>query len=335
MRAIVHDHYGPPSSLVLRELAEPRPAAGEVLVRVRAIGVNAADWHVVRADPWVARLALGLRRPRLQLLGQDVAGVVEAVGPDASRFQAGDAVFGNLFGTGRSGFAELVAVPEAALLPRPERVSWEEAAATPLAAITAHRALFESGGLRAGQRVLVNGAAGGVGTFAVQLARHAGAHVTAVCSARNAEQAARLGAQRVLDYAREDFTTEGERYDVILGVNGYHPLAAYRRALAPCGTYVMVGGTGKQMAEGVLLAPLRSRGDRRLTRVDTAPAAGSRAARERGVARNREALAAVAALLDAGELVAVVEATYPLERAGAAIEHVEAGHARGKIVVVP
>ena len=258
MKAIVFERYGPPEVLQLREIPTPSPGAHEVLLRIRAASVNAADWHIMRADPVFARLAVGLLRPRFGVLGTDVAGSVEAVGAAVTKFAPGDGAFGNLFACGLGGFAEYAAVREDALLPKPASSSFEQAAATPLAAVTALQALRTVGKVEPGTAVLVNGAAGGVGTFAVQIAKALGADVTAVASSRNLDQARALGADRVIDYTLGDFVPR-ERYDVIVAVNGYHPLSVYGRALKPGGRYVMVGGTPRQWVEAVLLGLLRPR----------------------------------------------------------------------------
>jgi NADPH:quinone reductase-like Zn-dependent oxidoreductase len=240
MRAVVYERYGSPDVLELREVETPSIGEREVLVRIRAASLNAGDAHLLRATWLAVRLYQGLVRPKRRVLGHDVSGVVEAVGSEVTRFRPGDEVFGASPDAGT--FAELVRVPEETLAPKPSRLTHEQAAAVPTAALTALQGLRDKGHLQAGQDVLVNGASGGVGTFAVQIARALGARVTAVCSARKAEAVRSLGAERVLDYAREDFTRREERYDVVLDLVGDRPLAACRGVLTPDGTYVAVSG---------------------------------------------------------------------------------------------
>jgi NADPH:quinone reductase-like Zn-dependent oxidoreductase len=319
MKAIVIDHYGPPQDLRLAEFPTPEPRPGEVLVRVRASSVNAADWHLMRADPFLIRLMFGLRRPRFRILGADVAGEVLAVGPGVTQFKPGDAVFGCLSGGAWGAFAEYVCAPAAALALKPGRCSFEQAAASPLAGMTALQALQSSGGLRPGQTALINGASGGVGTFAVQIAKAMGAEVTAVCSTRNLELARSIGADHAIDYSQADFTQQAGRYDFILGANGYHPIAAYRRALTPTGRYVMAGGAGRQMTEAMLLGPWLSRGGRRMGQVMMKPSAAG--------------LETLRRMLESGQVVPVIDRSYPLAQVPAAIAYLEEGHARGKVVI--
>jgi NADPH:quinone reductase-like Zn-dependent oxidoreductase len=320
MKAIYFDHYGPPEVLSLREVPRPVPQAGEVLIKVRASSVNAADWHIMRADPFPARLMFGLFKPRFHFLGLDVAGVVEAVGPGVSEFKAGDEVFGCLSFPALGAFAEYVCVREDLLALKPSKMDFDEAAAVPLAGGTALRALVDHGRVKAGMKVLINGAAGGVGTFAVQIARALGAEVTAVCSERNLDQARSLGATHVIDYAREDFTQADKRYDMILAANGYHPLPAYKRSLAPSGIYAMTGGKGRQMAEALLFGKLLAMGSgKTLGTVDYKP-------------RKSDVLS-LKGLIEAGKLVSAIDRRFSLEQVPAAIAYLEEGHARGKVVI--
>jgi NADPH:quinone reductase-like Zn-dependent oxidoreductase len=320
MKAIIFDHYGPPEGLTLQEVPAPEPQANEALVSVRAAALNAADWHVLRADPFLVRLMCGVFRPRRRRLGADVAGVVRAVGAGVTRFKAGDEVFGCLPLDAWGSYAEQVCAAQDVLALKPARASFDEAAAVPLAGLTALQALRKIGQLQAGHKVLINGASGGVGTFAVQIAKALGAEVTAVCSSRNAEAARAMGADHVLDYATVDFTRQPQRYDVIVAANGYHPLAAYKRALAPHGRYAMVGGAGKQMAEAIFFGPwLSKRGGRRLGRVDMKP--------------NQADMQFLADLLAAGKLKPVIDRRYGLEQVPEAIRYLEEGHARGKVVI--
>jgi NADPH:quinone reductase-like Zn-dependent oxidoreductase len=320
MKAIYFDHYGPPEVLSLREVPKPVPQAGEVLIKVRASSVNAADWHIMRADPFPARLMFGLFKPKFHFLGLDLAGVVEAVGSGVSEFKVGDEAFGCLSFPALGAFAEYVCVREDLLALKPVNMDFEEAAAVPLAGGTALRALVDYGKVKAGMKVLINGAAGGVGTFAVQIAKAQGAEVTAVCSERNLEQARALGATHVIDYAKEDFTRSDKRYDMILAANGYHPLSAYKRALAPGGVYGMTGGKGRQMAEALFFGKLLAIGSgKTLGTVDYKP-------------RKSDVLY-LKGLIEAGKLVSAIDKRFSLEQVPAAIAYLEEGHARGKVVI--
>lgn len=323
MRAIVQDAFGGPEVLELREVPVPVPGDDEVLVRVRASSVNAADWHLMRGKPYFMRLmGFGLRRPRFRARGADVAGVVEAVGPKVTTLRVGDEVYGQ--GALRAGtFAELAVVKETSLAAKPASATFEEAGAVPLAGLTALQGVRDSGGVKAGQRILINGASGGVGTFAVQIARALGAEVTAVCSTRNVELVHELGADRVVDYTREDFTRTGEQYDVVFDLVANRSLRDLRRALTPRGTLVLSGGGG-----GKVLGPLPLIVRGALTNL---------VVRQRvtnlGTAVNTADLAYLAGLIDEGAVRPVVERVYPLAETAAAIRHLEEEHARGKIVV--
>jgi NADPH:quinone reductase-like Zn-dependent oxidoreductase len=329
MKAITQQRYGGPEMLSFVDVDRPEPAAGEVLVRVRAAAVNAADWHIMRGDPYLARLAapaiFGRTGPKQPIRGRDVAGVVEALGTGVDGFAVGDEVYGDL-GDTDGAFAEFVAAPAARFAAKPASLTFEEAAAVPLAGGTALAAL-RAGGVLAGQRVLINGASGGVGTFAVQIAAAWGAEVTAVCSARNVEQVKALGAHRVLDYGRTDFTREPVRQHVVLDVVGNRSLRDLRRALTPDGTAVLAGGGvsgGRPSVVGPMGLLIRAGLlDRfvahRLLVFTGAPDPGL--------------LAELRDLIDAGCVTPVVERTYPLAAATDAVRHLETEHARGKIVV--
>ncbi|MBL8095756.1 MAG: NAD(P)-dependent alcohol dehydrogenase [Anaerolineales bacterium] len=320
MKAMLRHTYGSPDVLGMAHIDTPTPRADEVLIQVRAASVNAADWRMLRADPFLARLDVGLLTPRNKILGFDVAGRVDAVGEAVSRFKPGDAVFGNLFELRGGAFAEYVAAPERLLVHKPSNLSFEQAAAVPMAGVTALRGLRRYGQLEPGRRVLINGASGGVGTFAVQLAKAFGAEVTAVVSRRNIDQARALGADQVVDYTSTDFTQSGERYDLILAVNGYQPIAAYQRALRPGGHYVMAGGSSAQLLQALLLGPWLSRkGDTTIAVLETKP--------------GRDDLEFLKERLEAGTVVPVVDRTYSLCQLPDAIRYLEAGHARGKVVV--
>jgi len=320
MKAIVYTEYGSPDVLKLKEVEKPVPADDDVLVKVHAVSVNAYDWRLLRGKPFIARMSAGLRKPRNTILGEDIAGRVEAVGKNVTRFKPGDEVYGDIAASGSGGFAEYACTREDLLAPKPATLTFEEAAAVPMAALTALQGLRDKGRIRAGQQVLINGAAGGVGTFAVQLARSFGAEVTAVCGAGNLDTARALGAGHVIDYAREDFTTHGPRYDLILGVNGYHPLADYKRALKPGGTYVMIGGSNRQIFQSLFLGPWMSIGaNRKLTIMNGRP--------------NREDLFFLNGLIEAGKVKPVIDRRYSLPEVADAIRYLEEGHARGKVVI--
>src|SRR5215212_3158500 len=243
MKAIVNTTYGSPDVLQFKDVEKPSPTDDEVLIKVLAASVNAADLHFLRADPFLIRFMSGLLKPKTTILGADIAGRVEAVGKNVTQFKPGDEVFGDISGCGWGGFAEYVCAGEDALVLKPANITFEQAAAVPMAAVTALQGLRSKGQIQLGQKVLVNGASGGVGTFAVQIAKSFGAEVTAVCSTRNLDLVRSIGADHVIDYTKEDFTRNGQRYDLILAANGYQPISAYKRALSPAGIYVTTGGS--------------------------------------------------------------------------------------------
>jgi NADPH:quinone reductase-like Zn-dependent oxidoreductase len=321
MQAVVHTKYGSPDMLELREVAKPTPGNGEVLVKVRATAVNAYDWHIMRADPFLVRVGgMGLFRPKSTQLGADIAGEVEAVGQNVRLFRPGDAVFGDLAGSGGGGFAEYAAAPEKALAMKPANLSFAQAAALPMAAVTALQALRDAGQMAPGKQVLINGASGGVGTFAVQIARLLGGEVTAVCSTAKMEQARSLGADHVIDYTQEDFTRNGRQYDLILAVNGNRPLSAYKRALAPGGVYIMVGGSNSQIFQALLLGSLYSRMSGKKMMAMLAKS-------------SQQDLTLIKEWVEAGKVMPVMDRCFPLSRVAEALHYVEAGHAKGKVVV--
>jgi len=321
MKAIVYNQYGPPEVLQLIEMEKPIPKDDQVLVKVYAASVNAAEWHLLTADIFLVRLMTGgLLKPKNTRLGSDVAGRVEAVGGNVTQFRPGDGVFGDIASSSSGSFAEYVAVSEMALALKPANLSFEQAAAAPLAGITALQGLRDQGHIQSGQKVLINGASGGVGTFAVQIAKVFGAEVTAVTSTGKLDQALSLGADHVIDYTKDDFTQNGQQYDLILAVNGYHPLSAYQRALAPQGIYVMAGGTPAQIFQALLLGPLKSKsGGKKITSL-TAHA-------------NQKDLVILKELLEGGKIVPAIDRTYPLSETAEALRYLGAGHARGKIVI--
>ena len=321
MKAIVTERYGTPDVLKLAEAAKPVPGENEVLVKVRAASLNAFDWHMLLPDPSMVRLmGGGLLKPKNRILGTDMAGRVEAAGANANQFKPGDEVFGDLARWGCGACAEYVCAPEKALAPKPKNMTFEQAAAAPMAALTALQGLRDKAPIRKGQKVLVNGASGGVGTFAVQLAKFFGAEVTAVCSSGNVDMARSLGADHVIDYTKEDFTKSGKPYDLILGANGFHPLSDYKRALAPGGSYVMTGGTMRQIFQAMLLAPWYSiSGGKKMGGI-TAHA-------------NQKDLVFIKELMEAGKVVPMIDRVYPLAEVPDALRYLLAGHARGKVVI--
>jgi NADPH:quinone reductase-like Zn-dependent oxidoreductase len=321
MKAIVYTKYGASDVLHLEEVKKPAFNEDQVLVKVYAASINASDWHLLTADPFPMRLiGNGFFKPKNTILGIDIAGCVEAVGSKVTQFRPGDAVFGDIFGLGSGSFAEYVSVPESALALKPSNISFEEAASAPVAAVTALQGLRDQGHIQPGQKVLINGASGGVGTFAVQIAKAFGAEVTAVCSPRNLEMAHSIGADHVIDYTTEDFTQNGRQYDLILAVNGYHPLSAYKRALSPRGIYVFVGGLPAQIFQSMLLGPLMSKSDgRKMTSIMKKA--------------NQKDLLFIKELLEAGKIKPVIDQCYPLSKTAEAFRYFEKGHARGKVVI--
>ena len=317
MKAIIYTKYGTPDVLQLKEIERPAPKEDEVLIKVRAASVNAADWHLLTADIFLVRLMTGLFKPKNQTPGLDVAGRVEAVGKNVSRFKPGDEVFGDI---GHGSFAEYAIGNENQLALKPSNLSFDEAAAVPVAGLTALQGLRDIGKIQAGQKVLINGAAGGVGTFAVQVAKAFGAEVSAVCSTRNLEQARRLGADHVIDYTQEDFTKSGKQYDLIFAANGYHSLAEYKQALTSKGMYVMAGGKSKQIFEVLLLGSwLSENNGRRL---------GSISAHV-----NLQDLLTLKEMLEAGKMAPVIDKRFPLSEVPEAMRYLGTGHARGKVVI--
>ena len=322
MQAIVHTRYGSPAVLQFTAVEQPLPQDGEVLVKVHAASVNATDWHAMRGKP-IRTWRGGLRKPKNRRLGSDLAGRVEAVGSNVTQFQVGD----DVFGIGRGAFAEYACAAEDLLAPKPADLSDEAAAAVPIAAVTALQALRDQGQIRPGQRVLIQGASGGVGSFAVQIAKAFGAEVTAVCSTRNVDQARSLGADHVIDYMQEDFTKERGRkrqqYDLILAVSGYHPIFAYRRALRPQGRYVLVGASThvfRALFQALLLGPVMSRlGSKQMGGFVANP--------------TQQDLVVIKELLETGTVVPVIDRQYPFSEMAEAMRYQEAGHARGKVVI--
>jgi NADPH:quinone reductase-like Zn-dependent oxidoreductase len=321
VKAIVFRRYGGPEALRLEELAAPAPAQGEARVEVRAASLNPLDWRMLRGEPYVMRPGTGWLKPKRIHLGADVAGVVDAVGPGVSGLQPGDAVFGAAERLGS--LAEQVCVPVAALVPKPQALSFEEAAAFPVAGLTAVQGLKDAGGVRPGSRVLINGASGGVGTFAIQVAKAQGARVTAVCSARNAELVRSLGADEVIDYAATDFTRAAGAYDLLFDAVGDRPLGELRRAVKPDGAYVLIG-----VPSGRWIAPLWP-----LARVSLAAPFAKQKLVFCMSRANQEDLLALKSLVESGKVKPVIDRTCTLEEVPEALRYLESHRARGKVVV--
>ena len=321
MKAIVYTRYGPPEkALQLTEIEKPTPKENQVLVKVHAVSANALEWRGFTMPALSLLIRLmggGLFKPKDQKVGVDVAGTVEAVGSSVTEFKPGDEVFG----VAPAAFAEYVCNGENKFALKPANVSFEAAAAVPVAALTALQGLRDKGQIQPGQKVLIDGASGGVGTFAVQIAKSYGAEVTAVCSTRNLDMARSIGADHVIDYTKEDFTKNGLRYDLILAVNGNHPILNYRRALSPHGICVVAGGPLTQIFGAIVLGPLISR-------------LGSKKHFFMGIATSgKKDLLVLKELLEAGKVVSVIDKCYPLSKTAEAIRYLIEEHARGKVVI--
>ncbi|MGA2491122.1 MAG: NAD(P)-dependent alcohol dehydrogenase [Anaerolineales bacterium] len=322
MKAMVYTKYGPPDVLQLKEVEKPAPKDDELLIRVHAASVNARDWHLLTADVFLVRMmgGGGLLKPKNPILGVDMAGQVEAVGSNVKQFRPGDEVFGYLSRYGGRTFAEYVCAGENEIAMKPANLSFEQAAAVPLAAITALQGLRDKGNIRTGQKVLIQGASGGVGMFAVQIAKSLGAEVTGVCSTRNLEMVRSIGADHVIDYKKENFTRNGQRYDLILAVNGYHPISDYLRALNPDGIYVVAGGSLVQIFQAMSLG-------RRISMT------GSQKIYVISLVQSQKDLVFMKELLEAGKVVPVIDGCYPLNKTVEAFRYFEKVHAKGKVVI--
>lgn len=320
MKAIVYHDYGSPDVLQLQEIEKPVAADNEVLIKVRAASVNPLDWHFMRGTPYIVRIVMtGLSKPKNPRLGVDVAGQVEAVGSTVTHLKPGDEVFG----TCRGAFAEYVSTPASNLVIKPNNVTFEQAAAVPIAAFTALQGLRDKGKIQPGQKILVNGASGGIGTFAVQIAKSFGAEVTGVCSTRNADMVRSIGADRVIDYTQEDFTKSEQRYDLIFDAVGNHSLSARRRVLSPKGICVMAGGPSGRWQMGLantIKALVWSQfSNRKLTGL---------------LAKStKEDLTILQNLMETGKVTPVIDRHYSLSEVPEAIRYLEEGHARGKVVI--
>jgi NADPH:quinone reductase-like Zn-dependent oxidoreductase len=320
MKAIVYTKYGPPDVLELKEVEKPTPKDNEVLVKIYATTVTPGDAIVVKGEPFPVRFWSGLLEPKHKIPGKEMAGRVEAVGRDVTQFQPGDEVFGDLTVCGLGAFAEYVSVPEKAIALKPANLTFEEAAAVPESAVVALQGLRDKGKIHSGQKVLINGTSGGVGSFAVQIAKSFGAEVTAVCSTRNLDMARSLGADHVIDYTKEDFTQNGKHYDLIVAANGYHPISDYRRALSPDGIYVATGGSMAQTFEAMLQGPIISmRGSKKMGNMLVKP--------------NKNDLVFMKDLIETGKVVPTIDRRYPLSEFADAFRYLEEGHAQGKVVI--
>ena len=315
MKAIVYTQYGSPDVLQLKEVEKPMPKDNQMLVKVYAASANPADWHLMRAEPFLARLENGLLKPKNTKLGADVAGRVEGVGRNVTQFQAGDEVFGSMPLNELGTFAEYLCALEDALALKPARLTFEQAAAVPLAAFTALQGLRDKGQIQPGQKVLINGASGGVGTFAVQIAKSYGTEVTGVCSTRNLDLVRSIGADHVIDYTQEDFTRNGQRYDLIFDAVGNRSISDYQRALSPNGICSVAGFTSLSRLFQVMFL-----GGKKIGLMQTAKA-------------NKKDLVIIQELLEAGKVVPVIDRSYSLSEVPEAIRYLETGHARGKVVI--
>ncbi len=320
MKAIVYSNYGSPDVLKCEEIEKPTAGDDEVLIKVRAASVNPLDWRLMKGKPYSLRMLFGLRKPRIARPGRDVAGQVEAVGRNATQFKPGDEVFGMCKGA----FAEYACTSESALVTKPDNVTFEQAASAPVAAFTALQAFRDKGQIQPGQKVLINGAAGGVGTFAVQIAKWFGADVTGVCSTRNVDMVRSIGADRVIDYTQEDFTKSGQRYDLFFDCVGNHSLSACRRLLNPKGIYIIVGGPDSRWMIGLLARPIKA-------------LVLSRFVSQKFImfiARSsKEDLTIMRDLMATGKVTPVIDRRYRLSEVPEAIRYLEEGHARGKVVI--
>jgi len=322
MKAIICTKYGSPDVLQLQDVAKPVPQDDEVLIKIQAASINARDWRFMRARPFFIRLRPGgWRRPKNKILGGDVAGQIEATGSKVKQFKPGDEVFGYLpSATGRGTFAEYVCASENAITLKPANLSFEQAAAVPVAALTALQGLRDKGNIQPGQKVLIQGASGGVGTFAVQIAKVFGVEVTAVCSTRNLDLVRSLGADQVIDYTQEDFTRNGQRYDLILAVNGYHPISDYLRALSPEGTYVVAGGSMLQLFQAALQGRRTSKTGNKKTSIVS-------------LVQDHKNLIFMKELLESGQVVPVIDGCYSLSQTAEAFWYFEKEHTKGKVVI--
>ena len=323
MKAIVYEKYGPPEVLQLKDVEKPVPADDEVLIKIHAVSANAFDWHYMRPTPFAVRFDAGLRRPKRQILGIDIAGQVEAIGSNVTEFKVGDEVFGEISLFGFGGFAEYVTAPEKAIVLKPANISFVEAAAVPTAALTALQGLRDHGKIQPGQTVLVNGASGGVGTFAVQIAKAFDTEVTGVCGTRNLDMIRSIGADHVIDYTQEDFSRTGQQYDLIFDAVGNRPTSDFKRALKPNGTCVVAGFStiGHMVFQVILLGSWASR------------RSGKKIGTMGSAKPNKADLIFLKEWLEADKITPVIDRTYPLSETAEAIRYLEEGHANAKVVI--
>jgi NADPH:quinone reductase-like Zn-dependent oxidoreductase len=319
MKAMVYTEFGPPEVLQLREVEKPSPGDNEVLINVHASSVTYGDLSAVKGEPFMIRFSLGFRRPKYQILGKDVAGRVEEVGKSVNGFAPGDEVFGDLSQCYWGAYAEYVTASESALVKKPHNMSFEQAAAVPESAVVALQGLRDIGKVRPGQKVLVNGASGGIGTFAIQIAKSFGAEVTGVCSTRNCDLVRSIGADHTVDYMQEDFTQSGGRYDLIIATAGYRSLFDYKRALKPGGRYVATGGSMAQVFQPMLLGPWLSFGGVKMNSLAMKPKV--------------QDLTFVKELIERGEVRSVIDRTFPLDKLADAMNYYAQGHSQGKVVI--
>lgn len=321
-KAMIYTEYGSPSDVLrLVEVEKPTPSDDEVLVKVHAASINYSDWSFVRGKPFMVRLmGSGLFKPEYTILGADIAGRVEAVGANSNQFKPGDGVFGDLSECDWGGFAEYVCAPESLVVSKPANLTFEEAAAVPQAAVVALQSLCDEGQIQPGQQVLVNGASGGIGSFAVQIAKSYGAEVTGVCSTRNLDLVRSIGADNVIDYTQEDFAQGEQRYDLIIGAAGYRSIFDYKRALNPTGIYVMTGGSMAQVFQAMMLGPMISEKEgRTLTNLAAKP--------------SQKDLVYIKELIEAGKVEPVIDRRYSLDETPEALRYYGDGHARGKVII--
>lgn len=321
MQAMVYTQYGLPADVLrLKEVEKPTPGDNEVLIKVHASSVNSAELHLIKADPFLVRLSTGLLKPVKTIPGADVAGRVEAVGKDVKQFKAGDEVFGDLSGDGWGAFAEYVCANENVLLLKPSNMTFEQVAALPVAGVTALQGLRNKGQIKSGQKVLINGASGGVGMYAVQIAKAFDTEVTAVCSTKKMDMLRSIGADHVIDYTQEDVTRSGQQYDLILDAAGYRSFSEYKRILSPRGIYVFAGGTTSDLFRTMILGALKSKSEgQTFVSLMAAP--------------NLSDLDFMKDLLEKGKIIPVIDKCYPLSEAATALQYVEERHVQGKVVI--
>ncbi|MFC7686606.1 NAD(P)-dependent alcohol dehydrogenase [Ureibacillus sp. GCM10028918] len=320
MEAIVCNKYGSPDVLELKEVEKPFPTENQVLIKVHSASLNFGNLVLLKGKPLLARFAFGLMKPKYSIPGGDIAGTVEAVGKDVKLFKVGDEVFGDLSGCGWGGFAEYVTVPEYVLALKPNNISFEEAAAVPMAGVTALQGLRDKGKIKSGHKVLIHGASGGVGTFAVQIAKALGAEVTGVCSTRNVEILRSIGADHIIDYSKERFTRHKEYYDLVLGVNGSNSLSAYKQVLKPNGNFVHVGGAESQLYQTLFIGPFISM-------------TGSKKISSLLQRANQKDLNDVKGLLETSKVKPIIDKRFKLSEIAEAFKYFQEGHAQGKVVI--